>query len=361
MSSEPMEGLNLTNLAVQAGTFGVNVAKQCVAPGQILAVVGPSGCGKTTLLHAISGMRRCSGKVMIDADDVTTVPPERRPTALVFQSPVLFPGLSVRENIGYGLDDARTLASKRDDLIDIAMANLNITALADKKPAVLSGGQSQRVALARTLVRRPKVLLLDEPLSHVEPPLRREIRRDIVAQVRRARLAAVYVTHDLEEAFMVGDQIAVMESGRIVQTGTPMEVYRSPASRFVADLLGQKNILAAMVLASGEVARVRLGAIDYEIPARPTVPIGPSAVVLPPEAIVLEPAPAASEILGNLGQIIESSFAGAWSVAEVETDIGTLVVHEWDVDEPRRVGDFVRFTLRHGRGWVIPGGSPLSR
>ena len=355
MTDEQNEGLTLSNLGALAGDFAIQNVTQHVAPGQILAVVGPSGCGKSTLLTAISGMRPCSGTVLIDGDDVTTVAPERRPTALVFQSPVLFAGLTVRENIGYGLDDSRMVAAKREDLIDIAMANLNVSALAGEYPAALSGGQGQRVALARTLVRRPRVLLLDEPLSHVEPPLRREIRRDIVAQVRRARLAAVYVTHDLEEAFLVGDRLAVMSGGRIVQTGTAMEVYRRPASRFVADLLGEKNILAATVLARGTMARVRLGDMECDIPAPPSVAVGPAIVVLPPEAIVVEPAPAGSEILGDIGQVIESSFAGAWSVAEIETVIGTIVVHEWDLDQPRGVGEFVRFGLREGRGWVIPG------
>ncbi|MFT0848575.1 ABC transporter ATP-binding protein [Actinomycetaceae bacterium L2_0104] len=260
----------------------------------------------------------------------------------------------MRQNVGYGLDDDRMPANKRDDLIDIAMANLNISSLADKDPAVLSGGQSQRVALARTLVRRPKVLLLDEPLSHVETPLRREIRRDIVAQVRRARLAAVYVTHDLEEAFLVGDRVAVMSGGRIVQDGPPEEVYRRPASRFVADLLGQKNVLAGTVLEPGPTARVLLGAREYRMPADPGIRVGAAVVVLPPEALLLEPAPAGSEILGDIGQVIESSFAGSWALAEVESDIGTLVVHEWDPDRPRTVGEYVRFSLRPGRGWVIP-------
>lgn len=257
-----VSGLVLRDLGARVGAFHVSAVSLTVAPGEILAVVGPSGCGKTTLLHSIAGMRRSSGVVLIDDDDVSHVPPEQRTTALVLQSPVLFPGMTVRENVGYGLDDARMPNEKREDLIDIAMASMNISGLAHRAPSSLSGGQAQRVALARTLVRRPRVLLLDEPLSHVEPPMRRAIRKDIVEQVRRRKLAAVYVTHDVEEAFLVGDRVAVMREGKIEQQGEPIHVYRRPCSRYVADLLGRVNIVAGSVLAcsSNGTVTVKMGA-----------------------------------------------------------------------------------------------------
>ncbi|MFT3942606.1 MAG: ABC transporter ATP-binding protein [Ancrocorticia sp.] len=349
-------GLALADLATRVGSFDLSAICLQVAPGEILAVVGPSGCGKTTLLHAIAGMRRCSGSVTIDDDVVTHVPPERRATALVLQAPVLFPGMTVRENVGYGLDDARMPREKRGDLIDIAMASMNISGLAHRDPQSLSGGQAQRVALARTLVRRPRVLLLDEPLSHVEPPMRRAIRKDIVEQVRRRKLAAVYVTHDVEEAFLVGDRLAVMRKGRIEQQDEPIQIYRQPQSRYVADLLGRVNIVAGSVKerARGGIATVTMGRIVEAVPAPRDTRLGPVAVVLPPESIVLEQAPSGSEIIGDIGQVIESSFAGSWAVVDIESELGTLVVHEWDPDRPRPVGEYVRFSLRPGRGWVLP-------
>ncbi len=351
-----VSGLVLRDLGARVGAFHVSAVSLTVAPGEILAVVGPSGCGKTTLLHSIAGMRRSSGVVLIDDDDVSHVPPEQRTTALVLQSPVLFPGMTVRENVGYGLDDARMPNEKREDLIDIAMASMNISGLAHRAPSSLSGGQAQRVALARTLVRRPRVLLLDEPLSHVEPPMRRAIRKDIVEQVRRRKLAAVYVTHDVEEAFLVGDRVAVMREGKIEQQGEPIHVYRRPCSRYIADLLGRVNIVAGSVLAcsSNGTVTVKMGRIVDDVPAPPDVTPGPVAVVLPPESIVLEEAPSGSEILGDIGQVIESSFAGSWAVVEVESELGTLVVHEWDPDRPRPVGEYVRFSPRPGRGWILP-------
>ncbi len=351
-----LSGLVLQDLGARVGSFAVCAINLHVAPGEILAVVGPSGCGKTTLLHAIAGMRQSGGHVIIDDDVVTDVPPERRATALVLQAPVLFPGMTVRENVGYGLDDARMPKGKRDDLIDIAMAAMNISGLAQRPPASLSGGQAQRVALARTLVRRPRVLLLDEPLSHVEPPMRRAIRKDIVEQVRRRKLAAVYVTHDVEEAFLVGDRVAVMREGRIEQQGEPLDVYRQPCSRYVADLLGRVNIVAGTVreCCREGIATVRMGRLVEDVPAPRDITTGPVAVVLPPESIVLQAVAPGAEIMGDIGQVIESSFAGSWAVVDIESELGTLVVHEWDPDRPRPVGEYVRFSLRPGRGWVLP-------
>ncbi|MGO1591105.1 MAG: ABC transporter ATP-binding protein [Ancrocorticia sp.] len=354
MSISPY-GLTVRDLSLTLGTFTLHDVSFRVAPGEVLVIVGPSGCGKSTLLHALSGLIQSRGTVSIDSVDVSGIPPEERETGLVFQSPVLFPGLSVRENIGYGLDDARTPEGKRNDLIDIAMANLNINGLGATRPASLSGGQSQRVALAQTLVRRPRVLLLDEPLSHVEAPLRRDIRRDVKAQVVRGRLAAVYVTHDLEDAFLMADRVAVMRQGEIVQLDTPMNVYRRPSSRFVADLLGLENILSVIVLGRPDShhARVQLGRLEYEIPCHPGLRIGPAMLVLPPESITLRKAPHAADVVGDTGQVIGSAFAGSRSQTEVETEVGTLVVHEWDASAPRSVGDSVRFAVRAERGWVL--------
>ncbi|MGO3088287.1 MAG: ABC transporter ATP-binding protein [Galactobacter sp.] len=350
-------GLHVRGLATDVGGFGLGPLDLDVAAGEILAVVGPSGCGKSTLLNALAGFVQGRGHVGVGASDISTLPPERRPVGLVFQHPVLFHGMTVRENIGYGLDDTRMLEGKRSDLIDIAMANLRIGSLADAEPGTLSGGQSQRVALAQTLVRKPRVLLLDEPLSHVEASLRRDIRRDIRRQVSRDQVAAVYVTHDQEDAFLVADRVAVMRQGKIVQVDWPMRVYRRPASRFVADLMGQENVLSGMVLGSAgqHLARVRIGNQEYRIPCGDEPRLGPATVVLPPESVELTGVDPAAEVVGDVGQVITSAFLGHRSQTEVETDLGTLVVHEWDAEVPRAVGQMVRFTVRAGRGWVMQG------
>jgi iron(III) transport system ATP-binding protein len=350
-------GLSLGRVTATVGEFRLARLDLDVRAGEILAVVGPSGSGKSTLLHTVAGFIPSHGRVSVDGEDVSTMPPQGRSMGLVFQHPVLLPGLNVRENVGYGLDDTRMPEEKRDDLIDIAMVNLRVGSLSESTPNNLSGGESQRVALAQAVVRKPRVLLLDEPLSHVEASLRRDVRKDLRRLVSREGLAALYVTHDRDDAFLVADRIAVMRDGAVVQVGTPMQVYRQPVSRFVADLLGQENVVSVMVLRGAEAGRVlvRLGAREYELPGADNVGVGPAAVALPPESVLLESADAAEEVVGNLGQVTASSFLGSRMQTEVETEVGTLVVHEWEQPQPRPVGQKVRFHVRAGRGWVMQG------
>lgn len=356
LTSSP--GLQVEGLSIDFDRPVLQNLSLSIPRGGILSLVGPSGCGKTTLLRTIAGLNDpSSGRVLIDGTDFTRVPAQRRPTGLVFQTPTLFPRLTVRENIAFGLDDAAMSDSRRNDLVDIGMAIMNITALADRMPHQLSGGQGQRVSLARTLVRRPRVLLLDEPVAHVEAALRHAIHADIDAQVRRMGMSAIYVTHDINEACVIGDRIAIMDHGRIVQSGTPRWVYNHPASRFVAHLMGVENIIAGTAgEPSGGMVDVVVGRTVVVLPCHDETHAGPVDVFVPPESIRLSDGDVDGEMSG---QIIAAGFARSHMVYDVETTIGTLVVHEPADVEPRGVGSPVGVSL--GGGWVVTAETSGSR
>ncbi|WP_297739397.1 ABC transporter ATP-binding protein [uncultured Tessaracoccus sp.] len=321
-----------------------------VCDGEVLAIVGPSGCGKTTLLRSIAGLHAMrSGEIEIDGTSIATIPARKRNTGMVTQSASLFSGLSVQENIEFGLDGAEMDALRRRDLVDIAMATMNVSRLAQRQPESLSGGQAQRVSLARTLVRNPRVLLLDEPLAHVEATMRASIRKSLLTHVRREGAATLYVTHDIDEACAVGDSLLVLRHGTVAQLGTPREVYQRPVSQFVARFMGIPNIFAGTVVSSAqEGVIIEVGRSRMAIPGE--VMPGPAALVLHPGDIRLRGAKG-SEVTGLRGQVIASRFARTHTVVELETEMGTLVVHE-PGDSIRQVGDVVQFELLHG--WVIP-------
>ncbi|HVE74736.1 MAG TPA: ABC transporter ATP-binding protein [Mycobacteriales bacterium] len=210
-----------------------------VQPGEVLAVVGPSGSGKTTLLRLVSGLLDPSeGSVLLGGSDVATVPPERRPVAMVFQGFALFPHLTVRDNIAFGLAVRRMAKPERRMRAEQAAADLRIAPLLDRLPSELSGGERQRVALARALVREPSVFCLDEPLSSLDPVLRTEARRLLSTLVRAEGRCGVYVTHDQAEAMTVGDRVAVLHQGRLEQVGSVRELHERPGTAFVAGFLG---------------------------------------------------------------------------------------------------------------------------
>ena len=215
-----------------------------LAAGEFFTLLGPSGCGKTTLLRILAGfLRQDSGHVWFGERMVDEVPPHRRNTGMVFQNYAIFPHLTVRDNIAYGLK-ARGVAPKE---IEARVANVlamtHLEKLVDRKPQELSGGQQQRVVLARTIVIEPDVLLMDEPLSNLDAELRVHLRTEIRALQRKIGVTTIYVTHDQEEALSVSDRIAVMQRGRIEQVGTPREIYDEPATRFVAGFVGESNFL----------------------------------------------------------------------------------------------------------------------
>jgi spermidine/putrescine transport system ATP-binding protein len=217
-----------------------------IEPGEFLTLLGPSGCGKTTLLRLISGFETPSeGAVLLDGQDVTLLPPYRRDVNQVFQSYALFPHLSVRGNISFGLKMSRVKRAERERRVREAIDLVSLQGFADRKPAQLSGGQRQRVALARALVCEPKVLLLDEPLAALDAKLRASMQVELKRLQQRLGITFVFVTHDQAEALVMSDRIAVMKEGRIEQVGTAWDVYLRPKTAFVADFLGQANLLRA--------------------------------------------------------------------------------------------------------------------
>ena len=213
--------------------------------GEVVCLLGSSGCGKTTTLRLVGGfLRPDAGSVLIDGRDATSLPPETRPTATVFQSYALFPHLSVRDNIAYGLRRRGVSRAERDVRVREMLEAVGLVEFAGMRPQDLSGGQRQRVALARSLVLGPKVLLLDEPFSNLDANLRLRMREEMRQIQRRLGVTMLFVTHDREEAMAFGDRIAVMYEGTICQVGSPCEVYEHPTSRYCAEFLGTVNELA---------------------------------------------------------------------------------------------------------------------
>jgi len=220
-----------------------------VVQGEFVTLVGPSGCGKTTLLKLISGfLEPTEGAIRIAGQDVTRVPPESRDTALCFQSYALFPHLSVRENIEFGLRQKRVPVDQRRARVADVTEKLELGAQMDKLPNQLSGGQQQRVSLGRALVMRPRVILFDEPLSNLDAKLRDQVRVEIRRIQQDYGLTAIYVTHDQSEALAMSDRVVVLSRGRIEQVDTPEVLYHQPRTRFVADFIGAANVLSGRVV-----------------------------------------------------------------------------------------------------------------
>lgn len=219
-----------------------------IADGEFFAMLGPSGCGKTTTLRMIAGLEFPSeGSLHIFGEEVGTLPPNKRPVNTVFQSYALFPHMSVLDNVSFGLrmqkTDKREAAKRAQEMLDL----VQLGEMAKRKPNQLSGGQQQRVALARALVNKPKVLLLDEPLGALDLKLRQEMQTELKSLQRELGVSFVFVTHDQEEAMAMSDRIAVMDEGKLLQVGSPSDIYERPVTRFVADFIGQTNLLDATV------------------------------------------------------------------------------------------------------------------
>ncbi len=267
-------------------TAGVPVLRHVslsVGPGDVVALLGPSGCGKTTLLRTIAGLERPDdGEVSVGGRVLTGpgthVAPERRQVGMVFQDWALFPHLSVAANVGYGLDRA----GRRSGRVEESLALVGLDGLGDRRPGTLSGGQQQRVALARALAPRPGVLLLDEPFSNLDSALRVEVRTEVHRLLGDLGVTTVFVTHDQEEAFVLGDQVAVMRAGVIEQLATPAALYARPASAWVAGFVGDANLVHGE--ARGGVAGTAVGPVPLDEPGR-----GARTVLVRPEHLRLGP------------------------------------------------------------------------
>ena len=263
----------------QAGEVtAVDAVSLNIEKGQFVTLLGPSGCGKTTTLRLIAGFEfPTAGRIMLDGQRLDDVPPNRRDMAMVFQSYAIFPHLSVYENIVYGLKIKKLTAAEIRHRADEVMKLTKLTGLENRAPNQLSGGQQQRVALARALVVEPKVLLFDEPLSNLDAKLREEMRFEIRDLQKRLGITAIYVTHAQEEALVMSDQIAIMNQGRLVQLGTPEEIYEHPQSRFVADFIGLSDFIPARVESfDARVAQVTAANASFTVPAKPGIARGQS-------------------------------------------------------------------------------------
>jgi len=261
-----------------------------IAEGEFFSLLGPSGCGKTTLLRAIAGFERLdSGRLTIDGQDMARVPPNRRPTNMVFQSYAIFPHLGLAENVGFGLRRSGLSATDKAREIAAALEMVGLAGYGDRAAHALSGGQRQRVALARALVLRPKVLLLDEPLSALDRKLREQMQAELRRLQRQVGITFVLVTHDQQEALTMSDRIAVMLDGEIAQLDTPEALYRRPRSRRVGEFIGLMNLLDGALVADGNrligdvagLGRMPLAPENMPEGARP----GPATFGLRPEAL----------------------------------------------------------------------------
>jgi len=240
--------IRLENLHVRVGAFDLSEISLEVPQGGYALIIGPTGSGKTTLLEAIAGHARLrAGRVFMHGDDVTALPPERRGLGFVYQQYHLFPHLTVRQNIGYGISGGREANGSTSDRILELSDMLAITPLLDRSVRGLSGGEQQRVALARALAPKPSILLLDEPFAAVDPSTRQTLRRELRALHQREGITTLQVTHDFDEALRLGDLVAVLSEGRIAQSGTPEQVFHYPNSAFVARFVGSGNVIAGVV------------------------------------------------------------------------------------------------------------------
>lgn len=264
-----------------------------VGRGELVTLLGPSGCGKTTSLRILAGFELpTSGDVYIEGQKVTYVPPQKRPTSMVFQSYGLFPHMTVFENVAYGLKVRRVPRQEIKKRVAEVLSLVGLEGLEDRGVGQLSGGQQQRVALCRAIVVQPKVLLFDEPLSNLDAKLRKGTREQIRRIQKELGITSLYVTHDQAEAMSISDRIAVMNAGRLQQLGTAEEIYARPANHFVADFIGEANFLTARVLACEDgVVRIQLfeTEIELEQPGAAFAPGQEVDVVVRPEAVDLLP------------------------------------------------------------------------
>jgi putrescine transport system ATP-binding protein len=315
--------------------------------GEMFALVGASGCGKTTLLRMLAGFaRQSSGSISIDDVEMSNVPPHERPVNMMFQSYALFPHMSVERNVGYGIKRLPMDTATRKKRIQEALDMVQLGPLAQRKPHQLSGGQRQRVALARALIRRPKVLLLDEPLSALDKKLREKTQFELMDLQYQVGITFIVVTHDQDEAMALATRIAVMDRGKVVQVGTPAEIYEFPQSRFVADFVGTTNLFEG-VIASCEpgLTAVTCPETGCDLLVDDIGRFTPGQrvwVALRPEKIRLSKQPAGASHANQLrGTVHQLGYLGNRCTYQVKTASGKLITvfsqnerrtSEWSID-----------------------------
>lgn len=307
-----------------------------IAEGEFFTLLGPSGCGKTTTLRIVAGFYDPDeGSVFFGDTPMNGIPPAERGIGIVFQNYALWPHMTVFENVAYGLKIQRTPQAEIKTRVMDTLVQVGLEGLESRTPGQLSGGQQQRVAVARALVLNPRVLLLDEPLSNLDAKVRARLRSEIRRLQQDLHITTIYVTHDQEEAMVLSDRVAVMDAGRVLQIGTPVELYEQPAGLFVADFIGTNNLLSGTVTeVSGEMVALKTPAGILRGRAVGTVKPGSAAVVaIRPENLTL------AEGRGDLGVVVRGRVAVSQymgSVVRYEVDAGDGVVLLVDVHDPRR-------------------------
>jgi putative spermidine/putrescine transport system ATP-binding protein len=329
-----------------------------IAEGEFLTLLGPSGCGKTTSLRMVAGfVRPTRGKILIDSDDVTATPPQKRSIGMVFQDYALFPHLTIAENIGFGLVERGqgrgAVAARVRELLDL----VQLPGVGERYPSEISGGQQQRIALARAVAHTPRVLLMDEPLGALDLKLREAMQIELRRIQQTLRITTVYVTHDQTEAMSMSDRIAVMNQGRIEQLDTPTRIYDAPATRFVADFVGKINFLEGRIEeAAGGLSRVAtpFGTFLARSPAQPAPTV---ALAVRPEHLRLLQAGEREDGLNVIeGRIEAKTFVGnlLQVIVALKGDGPRLQVEERPGNVDASVGEVVRVGWRPENGIVLP-------
>jgi spermidine/putrescine transport system ATP-binding protein len=313
-STESLAKSTLLSVRNVAKSFGRNAVLRNISleisEGEFLTILGESGSGKTTLLRIMAGFETASsGEIWMGAERLDSLPPYRRRVNTVFQHYALFPHLTVEQNVAYGLRVAKRPEAEIGQRVAEALDKVKMTAHAGKKPSKISGGQQQRVALARALVNRPRLLLLDEPLSALDANLRRQMQMELKSLQREVGIAFVFVTHDQEEAMVMSDRIALLRSGELEQVSTPREIYRYPATSYVAQFIGHTNLLR------GEIRNeiVRCGSLSW----RASLPDGPAQFSLRPEHLRIASKIESSEAIRITGRVVHQAFHGATELIRV--------------------------------------------
>jgi ABC-type Fe3+/spermidine/putrescine transport system ATPase subunit len=308
------------------GTVAVDRISLGLERGEMLALLGPSGSGKTTTLRLLAGFEAPDeGRVWVEQEDVTLVAPVTRRFGMVFQHYALFPHLDVRGNVAFGLESIGVRDAELGRRVDRALALVDLDGFGARRISQLSGGQQQRVALARALAPEPRVLLLDEPLSNLDPTLRERTRREIRDLIHRVGITTVLVTHEQDEAFELGDRVAVMRGGRLEQVGTPDELYGAPANAFVGGFIGRSSTAEVMVVGPADRGvRIALGGVEWEIdavPGRASPGPGRALMLVRPEALRMTPLdPGALPVT-----VTARRFVGPSAVYTTRTDDGAIL------------------------------------
>jgi len=337
MKKVKVEFINITKKFNQ--TLAVNNVSCTFEPGSLTTLLGPSGCGKTTSLRLIAGLERAtSGKILIDNEDVTLLPATDRDVSMVFQSYALFPHMNVLENVSYGL---KMIKIPKEEYITKSLKTLELVGLKEyenRMPSELSGGQQQRVAVARAIVLEPKVLLFDEPLSNLDAKLRRQVREDIRNLQQTLGVTTIYVTHDQEEALAISDKVIVMNEATIAQEGAAKDLYIHPKTKFVANFIGDANIISASIKEKKD-NKYLINFSNIEISISSDLNLTNNiSVSIRPEKIIINTNPISNSLEGK---VITSSFVGSSYQYTLSTPIGNLYVVSTDTSNFNKLNDEV--------------------